>query len=123
MLDFSISQSEGIMILEPQAPLSKVDFDGVSRAADSYLADHDKLRGVLIRSKDFPGWEDFAGFSAHMHFVHDHHKKIDRVAIVTDSHFGGIAESLGAHFTSAEIKQFPFADDMKALAWLQTAIR
>jgi len=55
-----------------------------------------------------------------MHFVREHHKKVERVAIVTDSQFAGIAESLGKHFTSAEIRHFPFADDVKALDWLKT---
>ena len=56
-----------------------------------------------------------------MHFVREHHEKVERVAIVTDSHFAGIAESLGKHFTSAEIRHFPFSDDATALNWLETA--
>ena len=123
MLDYSIKQAEGVMVLIPHAPLSKADFAGLSAAVDAYLAAHDKLRGMMIWSKDFPGWADFGGFTAHMHFVREHHKKIDRIAIVTDSALADIAESLGRHFTSAEIKHFPFADDAKALDWLETAIR
>jgi hypothetical protein len=56
-----------------------------------------------------------------MHFVRDHHKKVERVAVVTDSQVAGIAESLGKHFTSAEVRHFPFSDDVKALDWLETA--
>ena len=56
-----------------------------------------------------------------MHFVREHHKKVRRVAVVTDSHFAGIAESLGNHFISAEIKHFPYSDCVKALNWLKTA--
>jgi hypothetical protein len=123
MLDYSIMHPEGIMVLKPHAPLSKEDFDGLSAAADAYLVDHDKIHGVMIRTKGFPGWEDFAGFSAHMHFVHDHHKKVDRIAVVTDSPLAGAAESIGQHFTSAEIKYFPFTDEQPAMQWLTTAIR
>ena len=121
MLDYSIMKPEGILVLKPQAPLSKEDFAGLSTAVDSYLSDHAKLHGVLIQSKEFPGWENFAGFTAHMHFVHEHHKKVERVAIVTDSRLAGMAESIGRHFASAEVKHFPFPDDAKALAWLKTA--
>lgn len=35
------------------------DFSGLATATDTYLSDHDKLRGVLIHAKAFPGWEDF----------------------------------------------------------------
>ena len=121
MLDYSIMKPEGILVLKPHAPLSKEDFEGLSAAVDSYLSDHAKLHGVLIHSKGFPGWENFGGFTAHMHFVREHHKKVERVAVVTDSQFAGMAESLGKHFTSAEVRHFPFSDDMKALDWLKTA--
>ena len=56
-----------------------------------------------------------------MHFASEHHKKVKRIAIVTDSHFAGIAELLGKHFTSAEVRHFPFPDEVKALGWLETA--
>ena len=121
MLDYSIVKPEGILVLNPHAPLSKEDFAGLSAAVDSYLSDHAKLHGVLIHSKGFPGWENFGGFTAHMHFVREHHKKVERVAVVTDSQFAGMAESLGKHFTSAEVRHFPFSDDVKALDWLKTA--
>jgi hypothetical protein len=121
MLEYSILKSEGILVLKPQSALSKEDFGGLSAAVDSYLADHPKLHGVLVTSKGFPGWENFGGFTAHMHFVREHHRKVERVAIVTDSHFAGIAESLGKHFTSAEVRHFPFLDEAKALDWLKTA--
>ena len=120
MLDYSINEPQGILILKPEAPLSKGDFGALSAAVDAYLATHETLKGVLIHAKKFPGWESFGGFTAHMHFVREHQKKVSRVAIVTDNPFAGIAESLGKHFVSAEIKHFPYADDVKALDWLQT---
>ena len=121
MLDYSIMAPEGILVLKPQAPLRKEDFIRLSAAVDSYLSDHAKIHGVLIQSRGFPGWENFGGFTAHMHFVREHHKKVERVAIVTDSQFAGIAQLIGKHFTSAEVRQFPFPDDAKALDWLETA--
>lgn len=120
MLDFSILKPEGILVLKPHAPLSKEDFSGLSAAVDSYLSDHPLLHGVLVQSKGFPGWESFGGFAAHMHFFRDHHKQVNRVAIVTDSHFAAVAELLGKHFTSAEVRHFPFSDGTKALDWLKT---
>ena len=119
MLDYSIMQPEGILVLKPHAPLGKEDFSSLATAVDAYLSDHAKLHGVMVHASGFPGWENFGGFTAHMHFVSEHHKKIERLAIVTDSHFAAIAESLAKHFMSAEVKHFPFADDAKALDWLK----
>jgi len=121
MIDYSILQQEGILVVKPTGPLSKGDFSGLTAAADSYLSDHAKLHGVMIQAKGFPGWENFGGFAAHMHFVRDHHRKVERVAIVTDSPVAGVAESLGKHFTSAEVRHFSFPDDKKAMDWLMTA--
>ena len=121
MLDYSIMMPEGILLLKPDAPLSKEDFSGVSAAVDSYLSSHAKLQGVLIHAKTFPGWENFGGFTAHMHFVGEHHTKVRRVAVVTDSKIAAIAESLGRHFISAEVKHFPYTDEAKALDWLKAA--
>ncbi|MFI4940337.1 MAG: STAS/SEC14 domain-containing protein [Burkholderiales bacterium] len=121
MLNYFIIEHQGILVLQPHAPLSKEDFSDLGAAVDSYLSDHAELHGVLIHAKGFPGWENFGGFTAHMHFVADHHKKIKRIAILTDSYFAGIAESLGNHFTSAELRHFPYVDDAKALEWLEAA--
>lgn len=121
MLNFSIMKPEGILLLQPGAPLSKEDFNGLSAEVDAYLAEHPRLHGVMIQAKSFPGWEGFGGFTAHMHFVRAHHKQIERIAVVTDSALAGMAELLGKHFTSAEVRHFPFADDALALEWLKAA--
>ena len=118
MLDYSVMKPEGILVLKPQSPLTKEDFSGLSAAVDAYLSDHDKLHGVLIEAKEFPGWKDFGGFSAHMHFVKDNHERVERIAVVTDSPMGNVAQSLGKHFTSAEVKHFPYPDDADAMEWL-----
>ena len=119
MLDYSIMRAEGILVLKPHAPLGKEDFSSLTAAVDAYLSEHGKLHGVMVCSPGFPGWENFGAFSAHMHFVREHHQKVERVAIVTDSPFAAIAESFAKHFTAAEVKHFPFADDAKALGWLK----
>ena len=61
------------------------------------------------------------GFTAHMHFVRDHHKEVERIAIVTDSPLAGMAEWLGKHFTSAEVRHFPFSNELQAMDWLEAA--
>ncbi|TAL76238.1 MAG: STAS/SEC14 domain-containing protein [Burkholderiaceae bacterium] len=119
MLNFSIMQAEGILLLKPSAPLSKEDFGNLSADVDAYLSEHGKLHGVMVHAKGFPGWENFGAFTAHMHFVREHHKQVKRIAMVTDTPLAGIAELLAKHFTSAEIRHFPFADDIKALEWLR----
>lgn len=119
MLDYSILMPEGILVLEPRTLLTKEDFSGLATEVDSYLTSHDRLQGVLIHAKAFPGWEDFDGFTAHMRFFREHHKKVARVAVVTDSPLASILESLGKHFVAADVRHFPYVDRAKALDWLK----
>jgi hypothetical protein len=121
MLEYTILKPEGILVLKPRESLNKEDFAGISASVDTYLADHASLHGVLIHAEAFPGWENFAGFTAHIRFVRDHHQKIERVALATDSPIARVAEALAKHFAAAEIKHFPFADYEKALSWLKTS--
>lgn len=121
MLEYTIMKPEGILVLKPNAALSQEDFAGLSASVDAYLADHDSLHGVLIQSESFPGWESFAGFTAHMRFVRDHQQRIERLALVTDSAVAPVAEAVARHFAAAEIRRFPFAEHEKALSWLKSS--
>ena len=121
MLNYSLMKPEGILLLEPHGPLTEQDFDGVSQDVDDFLAEHPKLHGVMIQSKDFPGWENWAGFSAHMGFVREHRHQVEQIALVTDSHLAGMAEFVGRHLTHAEVRHFPFTEDAMAMQWLHAA--
>jgi tRNA U38,U39,U40 pseudouridine synthase TruA len=119
MLRHTILPAEGILLLEPSAPLSAQDFASLSADVDAYLATHARLHGVMVRAQGFPGWDSFGGFTAHMHFVRDHHRQIERLAVVTDSPLARTAELLGKHFTSAEVRHFAYANDAQAMEWLR----
>ena len=73
----------------------------------------------MIQTESFPGWKDFEGLLSHLRFVKGHHRKITKIAIVTDSKVASVAESLAKHFISAQIKQFAFSDEASARTWLQ----
>ena len=118
MLKYSLMKPEGILLLDPRGPLTQQDFDDLSQEVNAYLAEHAQLHGVMIRAEDFPGWENWSGLNAHLHFVRDHHKQVKFIAMVTDSYLAGMAEFLAKHFTAAEIRHFPYAEDSQALQWL-----
>ena len=56
-----------------------------------------------------------------MRFVHDHHKNVKKIAIVTDSHMGDVAEHLASHFVAAEIRHFPAGEADEARSWITAA--
>jgi hypothetical protein len=61
--------------------------------------------------------------AAHFRFVRDHHKRIRKVAVVTDSVLGSVAERLAAHFVSAEIRRFSAGDVEAAKQWIMERSR
>jgi hypothetical protein len=65
MLEYTIIEPEGIVVLNPNASLTREDFAGLSTTVDAYLAGHSAIHGVLVHANKFPGWESFAGFVAH----------------------------------------------------------
>lgn len=119
MLTFSLMEPEGILRMQPHGPLTQADFERLRGAVDAYLATHAGLHGVLVHAPEFPGWENWASLSAHLHFVRNHHQQVQRIALVTDSVAADLAQWFGRHFTAAEVRHFPYAQETQALQWLQ----
>ena len=76
------------------------------------------LKGLIISTKIFPGWESFGSLIKHFKFVKEHHKKVRLVALVTDSVLGEFGEKVADHFVSAEIKHFAFDELTNAQSWI-----
>ncbi|MCB1694142.1 MAG: STAS/SEC14 domain-containing protein [Pseudomonadales bacterium] len=112
---------EGVVLVEPRAPLSKEDFDTIRGRVDEFLRDHDELNGLVVHTREFPGWKSFDGMVSHLRFIRDMHSKIKRVALVTDTKLRPLAESLGKHFVSAEVETFDYDDLETARAWVTEA--
>jgi hypothetical protein len=118
MIQFHLDRERGILVVSPEAPLEVQDFAQLASVVDPFLEAQGKLRGLMVHTKTFPGWEDFAGFLAHLRFVRDHHQQIERVAAVTDSTFLSIAPRIASLFINAQVQRFEYDERDKALAWL-----
>ena len=121
MILLKIIRDEGIVIIEPSGSLEKNDFEQLTKEIDAYISDRGYVNGIIIHTREFPGWESFGAFTHHMKFIKDHHKKVKRVAAVTDSKFMSIAPVIANHFVSAEVKHFDYADMESAKKWVQEA--
>ncbi len=110
----------GILHVQPSGVLKAGDFERLKQFADAYLEKHGTLAALLIESQAFPGWNSFAGFAAHLRFIREHQRRIDRIAVVTDSSIAQVAELLAEPFARADIRCFPFAQYQAALHWLRS---
>ena len=118
MIDIKLDKNEGITVLEPHGRLSEDDFKLVALIIDPYIEKEGRINGIILYSKDFPGWDSFGGFLKHIKFIKGHHKKLARVAIVTDSKLINAGEHIVQHFVSAEVEKFPFNQLEEAEKWV-----
>lgn len=118
MLTHSLDRVSGILQVRPQAPLETADFDSLAAEVDPFIESAGGLNGLLIEAPTFPGWENLGALLRHLTFVREHHREIAKVALVTDSKLGDLAERVASHFVSAQIRHFPGTEMDQARAWL-----
>lgn len=118
MIDHHLDTTTSILHVRPQSALEKSDFEELAKEVDPYIQDVSDLAGLVVETPGFPGWSSFGAMVAHLRFVKDHHRHIKRVALVTDSPLGGVAEHFASHFVAAEIRHFPASGLEAAKAWI-----
>ena len=120
MLEVELLEDRGIAVITPQGKLEASDFERIGREIDPFIETHDRLNGLMVRAENFPGWADFSALVKHVQFIKDHHRRVRRVAIVSDAGFLKIVPAIAQHFVAAEIRQYPFGEIDRAFAWLET---
>jgi len=107
----------GVIVVELSAALRAQDFEALAVTADDWIETRGKLRGLVIHTRDFPGWENAAGLFGHLRFVRDHHRRIARVALAADSRLAELAPRLASHFVAAEVRKFDYDELAQAIEW------
>lgn len=120
MIDYHLDPATAVLTIRPESALAKSDFTELTRVVDPQIDEHGDLNGLIIEAPTFPGWASFGALVTHLRFVRDHHKHVKKIAVVTDSHLGDVAEHLASHFVSAEIRHFPAGDIGAARDWIAT---
>jgi hypothetical protein len=123
MLDHTLDIEKSILFIRPRSSLSESDFEQLANTVDPYIATGGALGGIIIEVPEFPGWENIGAMAAHFRFVRDHHRQVKKVALVTDSALGTVAESLASHFVSAQIKRFRSGDVETAKQWTMNRLK
>lgn len=120
-IGITLNGDTGILLLEPVADkaLSEDDFEAVGNTIGDYLQNHDRLRGILIHSRRFPGWQSVGALFAHLKFVNRLHDKIDKIALVTNSPMGTFADHVLDPLMLAKIRKFDYDERDVAIGWLQ----
>jgi hypothetical protein len=107
----------GVVVVEVTEPLRAQDFDALAATADAWLATHDRLPGVVLHARAFPGWENVGSLLRHVRFVRDHHRTVRRVALAADTRLADLLPRLAEHFVQAELRHFGYDELDDAIAW------
>lgn len=118
MLRHELLREQQILILRPDAALGSEDFAMLAKVVDPFIEGHGNLRGLMIEATSFSGWENFAAMLSHLRFIRDHHRRIGRIAVVSDRPLLSLAPKIAGHFVNAELRAFGESDHAAALAWL-----
>jgi hypothetical protein len=118
MIEYSFDRTKAILHIQPRSALEQADFEKLAREVDPFISSTGDLTGLIIDTPSFPGWASFGAFISHLRFVKDHHRHIKKIALVTDSALGNVAEHLASHFVSADIRHFPSSALSAAREWL-----
>jgi hypothetical protein len=118
MIQVHLNEKDSIAILKPNGALSESDFTSARDIIDPFIENTGNLKGIIIYVKTFPGWDSFSALITHLKFINSHHKKISKVAFVSDSMIGDFVELIARHFVEAQIKSFPFDNFEEAKTWI-----
>lgn len=118
MIDYHLDPATAVLTIRPESALAKSDFAELAKAVDPQIEEHGDLSGLIVEAPKFPGWDSFGALVTHLRFVRDHHKHVKKIAVVTDSHLGDVAEHLASHFISADIRHFPAGELDEARRWV-----
>jgi hypothetical protein len=116
-LTFDLLEEQGVLVLHPHGELVAADFARVAQEVDPYIEKSGSLKGVVIVANQFPGWDDLGAMSAHLRFVKEHRKAVNRLAIVSDDHVISAIPFIAKHLLVNESRHFAMADKDEALAW------
>ncbi len=118
MIDIDLDATSSVVVVRPSGHFDKADFAQLAEVVDPQIEATGYLAGVIVDAPSFPGWDGLGALVTHIRFVRDHQRHVKKIALVTGSPLGDVAEHLGAHFVAAEIRHFPAGEVPAARAWI-----
>jgi hypothetical protein len=111
VLDRSTGRTLGFKV---SGDVTKADYEVLTPAVAAAVDQHGTVN-VLLDLTDFH-WEKIGAWGADIHFGHECHDKIDRMAIVGNRNWEKHLASLASPFYAEDSRYFE--DDADAWAWL-----
>ena len=118
MLRITTDIQHALAILEPQGKLREDDFTVASQSIDPLIEELGSLKGIIIYTEKFPYWDSFGALVTHLKFIKEHHKRVKKIAFVTNAFAIDLVEPITKHFVESEVKHFKFNELNQAKEWI-----
>ena len=118
MLEITEDDAHDCLLLEPSGSLSEADFQRLTERFNARVHATDRAPNLVIHAASFPGWKDFGAMLSHLRFIRDHHRLIEKIALVSDARILDFAPKVASTFVAARIRHFPANSLDAALAWV-----
>ena len=112
-----VTKGENVLTVRINQSLSKDMVSTLKEEIDAFINEHDRIPNLVISCKTAPHWASLRAFADHLSIVHDHHKLIQKVALVSDSAVFSILPKLVDHFVDAKLRHFKEDDHALAIEW------
>ncbi|MCB9914736.1 MAG: STAS/SEC14 domain-containing protein [Planctomycetes bacterium] len=118
MIEF-LPQNEGNLVaLRFIGKLEHEDFDALTPILDAQIEkDGGKIR-LLLDLSEFDGWEDLHALWNHFVLVKNHHKHVERIAVLGDEAWERKLAELADRFALAEVGYYTADRSAAAIEWL-----
>lgn len=118
MLAITEEEAHNCLVIEPSGELETADFAELNRRFDAMARNRERVPNLVINAKSFPGWASFAALFDHVRFIREHHRMIEKIALVSDARILEIAPRIAGSFVWAEVRRFSDGALEEALDWV-----
>lgn len=118
MLRITDDRAHCCLVLEPTGSLSRSDLDRLGERFDQVVKETGRAPNLVVHAASFPSWADLGALARHLRFIRRNHKRVGRVAFVSDARALDRASAFARRLVSAELRHFPESQLSDALAWV-----
>ena len=117
MIEIQTNDSSALIEATISGHLRADDFGTVAPQVDEFIEKHEKV-SVLLDLTEFHGWENITAARSHFTFIKDHHKRIERIAVVANKTWQHWISAVIGTFISSKEKCFDENQKDDARNWL-----
>jgi hypothetical protein len=114
-----LDRESGVLKLEVSSPLTSASFETLSYKVGEWTDQGGVLRGIVLRVKTFPEWENFTSLLSYSEILEKSNKNIERVALCIEGESPNFLCSFTKIFPKAQVKVINYKNTQEAMNWAE----